>query len=77
MSAAKLTRPRRQGLAVLLDWSPACVRRSNVTDLGAGYVYWQTADWLVAQGYAYFPSGSDHLMLTPDGAALAMELRGS
>jgi ParB/RepB/Spo0J family partition protein len=48
---AKLTAPRRAGLEVVAKWHPAAVARSNST-ADSGLVYWQTADWLVEQGYA-------------------------
>ncbi len=46
----KLTPARRRGLAALAQAAPAPARVSNVTDVERGYVYWQTARWLVVQG---------------------------
>jgi len=71
MSVRELTGPRRRGLEALLAKYPDVGRRSNVTDAKLGYVYWQTADWLVAEGLAYFPSGETILGLTAQGLKLA------
>jgi hypothetical protein len=70
----KLTDPRRRGLLAALH--PAA-RISNVTDERLGYVYWQTAEWLIANGHA--TRGSDvanaRLELTAEGRQLALEQR--
>lgn len=45
------TVPRAHALAVLADHGTA--RESNRTDSdGEGRIYWQTANWLVEEGYA-------------------------
>lgn len=52
--AMKLTPARRRALLVLADrhGNDRCARISNVTDEDAGYVYWQSAAWLVEAGLA-------------------------
>lgn len=46
----KLTKARRRALETLAVDGRAQV--SNVTDQDAGYVYWQSAEWLVANDLA-------------------------
>lgn len=74
----KVTPPRRRGLAVLARFdgprSPRTARVSNTTDAELGYVYWQTANWLVDEGLAYYPTGSTLLALTNKGRAAVAEL---
>jgi hypothetical protein len=73
----RLSEPRRRALAALRAWDGehgAC-RVSNVTDVDAGYVYWQTARWLVDHGLAR-PSGPDHIALTAAGRDLADRAAG-
>lgn len=67
---ARLTEARRRGLEVLLDRRG---RRSNETNRQVGYVYWQTADWLVENGYAEVIAGTAGycLALTKKGRELA------
>lgn len=66
---AAFTPARAAGFAVLVAQQAAgrYARESNCTDTNAGYVYWQTARWLVEQDLAYFPSGSTWLALTAKG----------
>ena len=79
MSGPALTAPRKGGLLVLLDAHPEAVRVSNTTinkrsgDRIGRAVYWQTARWLVEQGYATaeYRDSADHLTLTKAGLALA------
>jgi hypothetical protein len=46
----KLTPAVLQVVGILARQGPC--RRSNVTDSIAGYVYWQSADWLIQRGWA-------------------------
>lgn len=76
MSAVPLTPARMRGLRLLAE-GPA--RYSNMTDELGSLIYWQTADWLIGQGYATrrpFESGSSVLdvVITPAGVALLAEL---
>ena len=73
---SSLTATRRRGLAALLvaEGSERPARRSNTTLVAHGYVYWQTADWLIAAGFAVLDGRAgdgDHLRLTVEGRALA------
>lgn len=67
-----LTPARRRSLAVLAH---GLARRSNVTRANVDHrgelVCWQTADWLVEQGLAYYPGGPPVLALTDKGRNLA------
>lgn len=67
---ARLTAARRRALEVFKSRS-VDVRVSNATDASAGTVYWQTARWLVDEGYATstYKSGVEHLALTDAGSA--------
>jgi hypothetical protein len=71
----KLTPARRGGLEALAA-RPTAARRSNRTDWEHGYVYWQTADWLVDQDLARRTGhvGDDQLALTDTGRTLCVEL---
>jgi hypothetical protein len=69
----RMSAARRRGLKALVV-KGGTGRRSNVTDVSLGYCYWQTADWLVEKGFAYFPSGSDIVSLTDRGRDLAREV---
>lgn len=74
----KLTEPRRRGLEVLAASSSGpfgrgLARESNVTSPEAGYVYWQTAKWLVAEGLAEFYC-PPMMQLTGKGWELAREI---
>lgn len=74
----RLTDARRRGIEALLTVHPHFAgRRSNVTRVSKGYVYWQTADWLVRNGLAeWLPgSGRTYLRLTDRGVEVAQELR--
>lgn len=65
----KLTDARRRGLDALAAVYPSNGHRSNVTDVERGLVYWQTADWLIANALAE-PIGLDgtvFIALTPRG----------
>ena len=66
------TPARARGFKVLVDHGEA--RYSNTTNAATGDVYWQTANWLVESGLAYYPSGSSVLHLTQAGRALALRL---
>lgn len=71
----RMTDPRRRALGVLREY-PGPVRISNVTDLKRGFVYWQTATWLVDAGLAEHPAregwrGSEYLHLTERGQRVA------
>lgn len=69
---AKLTKARRAGLAVLASRTKDRCFRSNVTTPAVGYVYWQTADWLIDNGYVeYVPPGRYVIRLTAAGLDLA------
>jgi hypothetical protein len=72
-AARKLTPARRRGLAVLLHAEGAgwTVRYSNVTS--GRTLYWQTADWLIAEGLATRVPGSDPVRLTDEGRQAATE----
>lgn len=72
----RMTDPRRRALGVLREHHPGPVRISNVTDLERGFVYWQTADWLLGAGLAEHPKGPgaygrDQLRLTERGQRVA------
>lgn len=69
----KLTPARQVALEVLANAHPALCRESNTTSLRLHYVYWQSSKWFVAEGLAYFPSGSTMLALTVAGVELAKE----
>ena len=69
----KLTPARKRGLEVLARHHPKPVRRSNSTDSEAGYIYWQTVNWLVAGGFAYLDERSQAVKLSGRGLALAEE----
>lgn len=82
MTTTLLTPARRRGLEVLAATHPYSGRYSNVTeagyrDLRVSLVYWQTADWLVAQQLAeeLLVDGERLLNLTPAGI-LACEAAG-
>lgn len=59
----RLTDARRRGLEALLTVHPHSARRSNETVIAAGYVYWQTADWLIREGLAEWQPGSGQTCL--------------
>ena len=63
----KLTAARMRGLEALSRVYPGAGRISNVTDSRVGYVYWQTAGWLMEHELAYSPGGEPSIMLTPRG----------
>jgi hypothetical protein len=67
-AAPRLTPARRAAVAVFAVPGREAARYSNVTDVGSGTVYWQSADWLVASGYAV--RKGQELRLTPAGDAL-------
>lgn len=69
----RLTAARRRGLEALLAVHPHSARRSNETVIAAGYVYWQTADWLIREGLAEWQPGSGrtYLHLSDCGLELA------
>lgn len=78
-AAPKLTPARRRALEVLADRhrKGRCARVSNTTDLDEGLLYWQSAEWLVAQGLAE-PIGAElgwpsntYLRITPAGIEAA------
>jgi hypothetical protein len=71
----KLTRARREGLRALATGPDPIARRSNETVVELQYVYWQSADWLLAQGLAELlpGSGGQYVQLTPAGARLARD----
>lgn len=64
----KITAARRAGLDALASVYPEYGRISNVTSPGVGYVYWQTANWLIEREFAYQPDGGL--------AAIALTARG-
>jgi hypothetical protein len=68
---AKLTDARRRGLLVAEGQQAEYGRSriSNVTDEAAGYVYWQTARWLVDEELAVVEG--EFLALTDAGRRLA------
>jgi hypothetical protein len=70
------TPARLLGLVALFRQAGYVGRRSNSTNVDAGYVYWQTADWLVARELAKseWHQGGEYLRLTDRGVAIA---RGS
>ncbi len=63
-----LTPPRRRALEVLAATHPRPARVSNTTTKTAGValVYWQSADWLVAEGLAS-ATDAGGLVLTAGG----------
>ena len=68
----KLTGARANGLAVLAATKRA--RVSNATDHERGFVYWQTANWLRQNGYAYLVDrleGAERIAITTDGLTRA------
>ena len=67
----RLTKPRARGLAALAGRYPGAGRISNVTDEAVGYVYWQTARWLIENELAFSPGGEPSIMLTPRGVDVA------
>jgi len=68
------TQSRRRGLEALAYVSPRAGRRCNETNRILGYVYWQTADWLVEVGLARFRDSGDVLLeLTDRGRAEAVK----
>lgn len=78
--AVKLTPARRRGLEVLAAHGGRA-RRSNFTGEPAaveGYVYWQTVDWLLAQGFVEWARDvgtyDEYVQLTFAGAKLVFEL---
>lgn len=70
---ARLTEARRRGLEVLLDRRGRRRLVSFERNAHVGYVYWQTADWLVENGYAEVIAGTAGycLALTKKGRELA------
>lgn len=69
-TAPELTPARRRALEVLVGGPVA--RYSNETDGAQGLIYWQSADWLLENNYAY--RGGPHkqeLRPTSDGLARA------
>lgn len=74
----KITPARREALRALIEPDARRPRRrqgrrSNVTNVKFGYVYWQTADWLVANELAFIDlrRGAEALLLTARGLELA------
>jgi hypothetical protein len=71
----KLTPARAKALDVMRRAHPRQVRISNQTAYEGsveGYVYWQTARWLIDHGLARIPTDDvapfgEHLELTPVG----------
>lgn len=80
----KLTDSRRRALAALVSAHPGSARVSNETVIELGYVYWQSADWLLNEGLARDAYGGgalgyeglrpSHLFTTPAALALAGDL---
>lgn len=75
MKVAKLTPARLRALEVLAAQEAkgpgVYARYSNETNLAAGTVYWQSADWLLKNELAVYPSNSPYLALTEAGRTLA------
>lgn len=75
MEVVKLTPARLRALEVIAAQEAkgpgVYARYSNETNLAAGTVYWQSADWLVKNELAWYPSGSTWLVLTEAGRTLA------
>lgn len=65
-----MTKTRAKGLQILARWGRC--RRSNVTSEITGYLYWQTADWLVDCDYA--TTAGEYIAITEDGRARAATL---
>ena len=73
----KLSPARRAALDALVAAHPGAARVSNETVVELGYVYWQSADWLLAEGLARNAYGDGrlgydgvrptHLLLTEKG----------
>jgi len=70
------TTPRSRAFATLARRHPEPGRRSNDNWHDGGYVYWQTADWLVEVGLAEFPAGITfaEIRLTKAGVKHARDL---
>lgn len=51
------TTPRSRAFVILAKRHPEPARRSNDTNQDVGYIYWQTADWLVEVGLAKLGTG--------------------
>lgn len=66
----RLTPARVRGLQVLAAQDPDSARESNTTDLARGLIYWQTVRWLIAEGLAYYPTGSTLVDFTAAGRDL-------
>ena len=73
MSAAnRWTAARARALGTMARHD-GIARVSNVTDPAGGTVYWQSADWLVAEGLAEHVGSSGSIALTYSGwAAVAL-----
>lgn len=79
-----MTPARRKALAALVQAAPGAARVSNETVIELGYVYWQSADWLLAEELARNAYGAGglgwegvrptHLFLTEKGAHFFREL---
>lgn len=69
-----LTDARRRALEVMAAGHPLPARVSNVTTRTAGtaLIYWQTADWLTAEGLAR-ATDAGGLVLTGAGVAACRE----
>lgn len=68
--ALKLTPARRRALEVVANPGPLrAALVSNVTDRAKGFVYWQSADWLVAEGLAEWTAPRLRLRPTERGRA--------
>jgi hypothetical protein len=66
VTAPKLTAPRRVALWVLAE-GPARYSNATTRDPDNRTVYWQSADWLIANGLAtmHSPTGThDHQVVT-------------
>lgn len=62
-----ITKARRAGLDTLAAVYPEPGRVSNVTNPQLGYVYWQTAHWLIDNELAFEPVGYPSIALTSRG----------
>jgi hypothetical protein len=75
-SAVRWTPARRRALDVFRGRSRG-VRVSNVTDAAAGTIYWQSAAWLCAHGFARVTTvNSDFIEVTDAGVDALYAGRG-